>query len=354
MKKRICMVLVMAMCLAFAGCDTGAQSGAGGKDQLQADPTVPTSSEDNNEETAPATTEEPAASGAEATKPASDESEPPESGNEESTVSKEGSEETDPTAETEEVPTEPAEEDHVHQYSKKTTEPTCEKEGYTTYTCQCGDTYTDDIVPALGHDFLVEVVEPTATSKGFTAHTCMRKECGYHYKDNYTDPDPNATEPEPTEPPPSSPKADPAEVARYLIQYINQYRAEQNVAPLTYLPGMSKVAKYRSKQLVYNFAHDPWDIREAHAYYKYGEWIEMSDPAQSYYTAHAPEAIGKATGAQYMGAEELARNMAEAYRNSAGHWRYLGSGENLYVGVGVTFANGEWYDCVMVGPVNYG
>lgn len=39
---------------------------------------------------------------------------------------------------------------------------------------------------AQEHDFEVTVVPPTATEQGYTLHKC--KECGYEYKDNYTDP----------------------------------------------------------------------------------------------------------------------------------------------------------------------
>lgn len=38
-----------------------------------------------------------------------------------------------------------------HSYEKVVTDPTCTEDGYTTYTCACGDTYTDDEVPATGH-----------------------------------------------------------------------------------------------------------------------------------------------------------------------------------------------------------
>lgn len=39
-----------------------------------------------------------------------------------------------------------------HSYSSVETVPTCTKAGYTTYTCTCGDTYTETI-PATGHTF---------------------------------------------------------------------------------------------------------------------------------------------------------------------------------------------------------
>ena len=43
---------------------------------------------------------------------------------------------------------------HVHTYTETVTAPTCTEGGYTTYTCDCGDTYTADEVAALGHSFV--------------------------------------------------------------------------------------------------------------------------------------------------------------------------------------------------------
>ena len=40
-----------------------------------------------------------------------------------------------------------------HEYLSKVTAPTCTKGGYTTYTCDCGSTYTSDKTPAAGHNF---------------------------------------------------------------------------------------------------------------------------------------------------------------------------------------------------------
>ena len=37
-------------------------------------------------------------------------------------------------------------EPHVHVFTAEVTPPTCTSEGYTTYTCECGETYTDDYV----------------------------------------------------------------------------------------------------------------------------------------------------------------------------------------------------------------
>ena len=42
--------------------------------------------------------------------------------------------------------------DHYHNYNAVITLPTCTAQGYTTYTCECNDTYVVDYVDALGHD----------------------------------------------------------------------------------------------------------------------------------------------------------------------------------------------------------
>ena len=42
---------------------------------------------------------------------------------------------------------------HEHTYTETVTAPTCTEQGYTTHTCECGDSYVDTYVDALGHDY---------------------------------------------------------------------------------------------------------------------------------------------------------------------------------------------------------
>ena len=42
---------------------------------------------------------------------------------------------------------------HEHSYTAVVTAPTCTEGGYTTYTCECGDSYIADETAALGHDW---------------------------------------------------------------------------------------------------------------------------------------------------------------------------------------------------------
>ena len=88
---------------------------------------------------------------------------------------------------------------HEHSYETAVTAPTCTEEGYTTYTCACGDTYVDNKVDALGHTFVdgtcacgaadpnyeahvhsyeAVVTAPTCTATGYTTYTCA---CGDTY-----------------------------------------------------------------------------------------------------------------------------------------------------------------------------
>ena len=114
---------------------------------------------------------------------------------------------------------------HEHQYTEKKVDATCTEKGYTEYTCECGDTYKDNEVAALGHNYsdwkvvkeateeekgskekvcsvcndkvteeipvlehvhkyTEKKVDATCTEKGYTEHTC---ECGDKYTDNEVD-----------------------------------------------------------------------------------------------------------------------------------------------------------------------
>ena len=85
---------------------------------------------------------------------------------------------------------------HKHNYvGKITTDPTCVDKGVKTYTCECGDSYTEEI-PAKGHNFVDGICtvcqhkhdytetnrkEPTCMTEGEVTYTC---ECGESYKES--------------------------------------------------------------------------------------------------------------------------------------------------------------------------
>ena len=114
---------------------------------------------------------------------------------------------------------------HAHNYiSKVTKAATCATEGIRTYTCSCGDSYTETIpkltthtfgnwsvttnasckaegtetrkcsvcgkaetraIAKTAHSYTSTVIAPTTSAQGYTLHTCSV--CGASYKDNYTD-----------------------------------------------------------------------------------------------------------------------------------------------------------------------
>ena len=67
---------------------------------------------------------------------------------------------------------------HTHSYKSVVTPPTCISQGYTTYTCSCGDSYVGDYVPASGHKFVEFITKPTCTERGSIVYKCN---CGYSY-----------------------------------------------------------------------------------------------------------------------------------------------------------------------------
>jgi hypothetical protein len=74
-----------------------------------------------------------------------------------------------------------SEKPHEHAYTDKVTkEATCTEAGEKTFTCDCGDTYTEAI-QATGHDYKDETKAPTCSEKGYITHTC--KTCGNSYTD---------------------------------------------------------------------------------------------------------------------------------------------------------------------------
>ena len=61
-----------------------------------------------------------------------------------------------------------------HSYTSSVTAPTCDKDGYTTYTCDCGYSYTGNVVTAEGHSYTVTLntTAPTCTTEGSKTLKC--------------------------------------------------------------------------------------------------------------------------------------------------------------------------------------
>lgn len=217
--------------------------------------------------------------------------------------------------------------DHEHKYVKgETVAPTCSEKGYTIYECACGDSYHADEVEIdeSAHNYSVE------EDGDYLVYTCQY--CGDEYSE-YTY--------EPTE-------EFKREVAAYVVQYINQFRNEQGACTCEVLPRMTLVAEYRAMQLITNFAHDGSDMKEAYAYYEFGDYTEMSDPADNYWAPHSREAIAKGGATNDRNAEQVGKEFATTIRNSENHWAYIGDNMYTYIGVGMEYSDGVWFCCIMV------
>ena len=142
-------------------------------------------------------------------------------------------------------------------------------------------------------------------------------------------------------------------IADRVIDYINEYRNQNGVCSATKLLGLTKLAKFRSGQLVTNFSHDTIDIRTAATATKYGEYIDtklLGMDTEPYYSPHSVEAIAMSG---YRGTVDgVAENFATLIKNSPSHWSYVGNAKNTYIGVGLTYANGSWFMNITVSDTN--
>ena len=151
---------------------------------------------------------------------------------------------------------------------------------------------------------------------------------------------------------PPKPSAD--LVAQKVAEYINQFRTEQGDVTATVIPGLTEYCKYRCTQLKTNFAHDTTDQRAAAEALQYGEYVDWSlygiEGEENYYTANVREAIGKGNWGGT--ADEIAYAIANGFRNSKGHWSYVGSSKYTYMAVGVMYDGYYWYVCVCMDSEN--
>ncbi len=151
---------------------------------------------------------------------------------------------------------------------------------------------------------------------------------------------------------PPKPSAD--IVAQKVAEYINQFRTEQGDVTATVIPGLTEYYNYRCTQLKTNFAHDTIDQRAAAVALQYGEYVDWSlygiEGEENYYTANVREAIGKGNWGGT--SDEIAHSIANGFRNSKGHWSYVGNSKYTYMAVGVMYDGYYWYVCVCLDSEN--
>lgn len=147
-----------------------------------------------------------------------------------------------------------------------------------------------------------------------------------------------------------------AEIELLTAQYINEWRNRENATSTTILTGLTQVARYRAEQLISDFSHN--SNPDASTALKYGEYVDMTElglsESNNYYLGYDAEACAKGnfTGS----AKDIARKIADGFKNSSGHWRYVGSDEYKYMAVGLTYDThtAKLYCCVCMSSKNYG
>lgn len=146
------------------------------------------------------------------------------------------------------------------------------------------------------------------------------------------------------------------EIEQKVAEYINQYRVAQGNTSAVVLPGLTKVARYRANQLITNFAHI--NGRSVCAELQYGRYVDLTEyglpESDNYYEGYDREAICK--GDWSGTADQIAKRIAEGFKNSSKHWEYVGASEYGYLAVGITYnsANKTWYGCICMSMENYG
>ena len=237
---------------------------------------------------------------------------------------------------------------HIHSYQTEVTLATCTTPGYTTYICSCGDSYKGDSTSALEHNFGAWIVTQSAstTTEGTEIRTCgrcsvteSRSIAKLPVTDKYSVP---AT------------SSNIALLQERTLYYINKFRNEQGSATATTLPKQQAYAEYRAKQLTTNYAHDVTDEQVAAEALQYGRYYSReyldsincpNDPP--FWQPVGGEAIGCARGYDGESIDLIAKTVATGWRNSPGHWGYVGNNSNIYITVGAAYYGAEWYFAII-------
>ena len=155
-------------------------------------------------------------------------------------------------------------------------------------------------------------------------------------------------------------KGDERAVAKAAIKWINYYRQQQGKPAAIEMPGKAtQYAQGRSKQLVTNFAHDWEDEKKVLNSMKYGRYVDSYEwngkIIEGYYQTDLSSAICVGGVVSQNTADEVGKRIATIFKNSSGHWSYVGDTDNdgyNYIAVGVSCDECRWYVDVEMATAN--
>ncbi len=221
---------------------------------------------------------------------------------------------------------------HIHSYTAKVKAATCTAEGYTEYTCECGDSYKADYTAKTEHQWgpWFMVTQATTMHDGARERGCT---ICYNWE---TEVIPKIVI--------TITQEDLDFMAEVGLEYLNSRRAEKGLQPLVTGPIAHQMASERAVQLSEYFSHElpngyigSWEV---FAKYKYN--LESVDGD------FMPELGGEDIAKSSIGnADSLidkenairleARNMISGFEMSPGHWydlmddRYTACGIGYYI-----------------------
>lgn len=194
---------------------------------------------------------------------------------------------------------------HQHRYTAVRTPPSCVTQGYTTYTCACGDSYVSNYQDALGHTYgsWITEIQPTTYAEGLQRRSCTR--CGHSE---------TAVLPKLT---------NTSAFAQEVVALVNAERRNAGLSPLTEISVLDDLAQARSREIVTRFEHvrpdgtNPLDGVIHAGYNAAGENIAAGHST--------PEAV------------------VDGWMNSPAHRANILSPDFSYIGVGYCESGGYYY-----------
>lgn len=233
-------------------------------------------------------------------------------------------------------PTEPAKPSgsaHTHSYNSSITKVSCTQNGVKTFTCACGDSYTESI-PATGHSWgqWKTIKEPTTSATGNSQRVCSN--C-------------NAAENKSIPKLPSGvpqgglvTEAQLQKIEEHFLSLVNAERSKVGVSPLSINSHLDSCAKIRSAEIIQYFSHTRPDgqqfstVVDENSYYyiTLGENICMTSHMGD--QPYGPEDKWVGTQAQIQSAATWMFNL---FKNSPGHYANMIKTAYKDCGIGISY-----------------